>query len=163
MKLLCHVWLFATPWTAARQASLFITNTWSLLKLMSITLVMPSKHLILCCLLLLPPSIFLNIRVFSKESALHIRCPKYWSFNFSISPLNESLGLFSFRISLQSKRFSRVSPTPQSKRINYSALSFLYSPTLTRIHDYWKSHSFDEMDLLVKQYLFFLICCLGWS
>ena len=130
---------------------------------MSITLVMPSKHLILCCLLLLPPTIFLNIRVFSKESALHIRCPKYWSLNFSISPLNESLGLFSFRISLQSKRFSRVSPTPQSKRINYSALSFLYSPTLTRIHDYWKSHSFDEMDLLVKQYLFFLICCLGWS
>ena len=79
--------LFATPWTVAHQASLSITNSWSLLKLMSIELVMPSNHLILCRPLLLPPSIFPSIRVFSNESVLHIRCPKYWSFSFSISPL----------------------------------------------------------------------------
>ena len=86
------VWLFATPWTVARQASLSITNSQSLLKLMSIKLVMPSNHLILCCPLLLP-SIFPSIRVFSNESALHIRWPKYWSFSFSISPSNEYSGL----------------------------------------------------------------------
>ena len=88
----------ATPWTAACQASLSITNSWSLLKLMSITSVMPSNHLILCCQLVLPPSIFPSIRVFSKESVLHIRWPKYWSFSFSISPSDEYSGLISFRI-----------------------------------------------------------------
>ena len=93
-----HVRLFATPWTAARQASLSITNSWSMLKLMSIKLVMPSNHLNLCRPLLLLPSIFPNIRVFPKESALHIRWPKYWSFSFSISPSNEYSGLISFRI-----------------------------------------------------------------
>ena len=92
------VWLFATPWTAARQASLSITNSRSLLKLMSIESVMPSNHLILCCPLLLPPSIFPSIRVFSNESVLHIRWPKYWSFIFSISSSNEYSGLISFRI-----------------------------------------------------------------
>ena len=92
---LSHVWLFVTPWTAARQAS--ITNSQSLLKLMSIELVMPSNHLILCHLLLLP-SIFPRIRVFSNESVLCIRWPKYWSFNFSISPSNEYSGLISFRM-----------------------------------------------------------------
>ena len=92
------VQLFATPWTAARQASLSITNSWSLPKLMSIESVMPSNHLILCCLLLLLPSIFPSIRVFSDESALHIRWPKYWSFSFSISPSNEYSGLISFRM-----------------------------------------------------------------
>ena len=85
-------------WTAARQASLSITNSQSLLKLMSIKLVKPSNHLILCCPLLLPPSIFPNIRVFSSESVLRIRWPKYWSFSFSISPSNEHSGLISFRI-----------------------------------------------------------------
>ena len=85
-----------TPWTAARQASLSITNSWSLLKLLSIELVMPSNLLILCHPLLLPPSIFPSIRVFSNESVLHIRWPKYWSFNFSISPSNEYSGLISF-------------------------------------------------------------------
>ena len=98
VQLLSHVQLFATPWTAARQASLSITNSWSLLKLMSIELVMPSNHLILCHSLLLPPSIFPSIRVFSSESALHIRWPKYWSFSFSINPSNEYSGLISFRI-----------------------------------------------------------------
>ena len=90
---LSHVRLFAAPWTAARQASLSITNSWSLLKLMSIESVMPSSHLILCRPLLLPPSIFPSIRVFSKESALHIRWPKYWTFSFSISPSSEHPGL----------------------------------------------------------------------
>ena len=92
------VWLFATPWTAARQASLSITNSRSLLKLMSIELVMPSNHLILCCPLLLLPSIFPSIRVFSNELALGIRWPKYWSFSFNISPSNEHPGLISFRM-----------------------------------------------------------------
>ena len=88
----------ATPWTAARQASLSITNFQSLLKLISIELVMPSNHLMLCCPLLLPPSIFYGIRVFSIESVLHIRWPRYWSFSFNISPSNEHPGLISFRM-----------------------------------------------------------------
>ena len=90
--------LFATPWTTACQASLSITNSRSLHKLMSIESVMPSSHLILCCPLPLLPSIFPSIKVFSNESALHIRWPKYWSFSFSISPLSEYSGLISFRI-----------------------------------------------------------------
>ena len=90
--------LFATPWTAARQASLSIANSQSLPKLMSIESVMPSSHLILCCPLLLLPSIFPSIRVFSNESACHIRWPKYWSFSFSISPSDEHPGLISFRM-----------------------------------------------------------------
>jgi len=95
---LSHVQLFATPWTAAHQASLSITNPQTLLKLMSIKSVMPSNHLILCRPLLLMPSIFPSIRVFSNESVLHIRWPKYWSFSFSISPSNEYSGLISFRM-----------------------------------------------------------------
>ena len=95
---LSHVRLFVTPWTAARQASLFITNSRSLLKLMFAELVMTSNHLILCHTLLLPPSIFPNIRVFSSESVLHIRWPKYWSFSFNISPSSEHPGLISFGI-----------------------------------------------------------------
>ena len=95
---LSHVWLFVTPWTTTRQSSLSITSSWSLLKLMSIKLVMPSNHLILCRPLLLLPSIFPSIRVFSCESVLHIRWPKYWSLSFNISPSNEYSGLTSFRI-----------------------------------------------------------------
>ena len=95
---LSHVWHFTTPWTAAHQASLSITSSQSLLKLMSIKSVMPSNHLILCHPLLLPPSIFSSIRVFSNESVLHIRWPKYWSFSFSISHSNEYSGLISFRM-----------------------------------------------------------------
>ena len=95
---LSRVRLFATPWTAARQASLSITNSQSSLKLMSVESVMPSSHLILCHPLLLPPSIFPSIRVFSSESVLHIRWPKYWSFSFSISPSDEYSGLISFRM-----------------------------------------------------------------
>ena len=96
VQLLSHIWLFATPWTTAHQAFLSFIISWSLLKLMSIELVMPSNHLVLCCPLLLLPSIFPSIRVFSNELALCIRWPKYWSFN--ISPSNEYSGLISFRI-----------------------------------------------------------------
>ena len=141
----------ATPWTTACQASLSITNSWNLLKLMSIGLVMPSKHLILCHPLILSPSIFASIRVFSDESALRMRWPKYWSFSFNISPSNDTqnwspLGWTGW-ISLQSRDSQESSPTPQFKSINSSALSFLYSPTLTSIYDYLKNHSLDSMDL----------------
>ena len=96
--MLSHIQLFVTPWTAARQAFLSITNSLSSLKLMSIASVMPSNHLILCCPLLLLPSIFPSIRVFSNGSVLYIRWPKYWSFSFSISPSNDYSGLISFRM-----------------------------------------------------------------
>ena len=206
-----------TPWTAAHHASLSITNSWSLFKLMSIESVMPSNHLILCFPLLLLPSIFPSIRVFSSVLDLRIRWPKYWSFSFSISPSNEHPGLISFRMdwldllavqrtlksllqyhSSKVKLLSHVQLflTPQivayqaplsmgfSRREYWSGLpfpspgdlpnlgveprspalqadallseplvlSFLYSPTLASIHDYWKNHSFDKMDL----FFFFL-------
>ena len=98
VQLLSRVQLFATPWTAACQASLSITNSWSLFKLMSVESMMPSNHLILCHPLLLPPLIFPSIRVFSNESVLRIRWPKYWSLSFSISPSSEYSGLISFRM-----------------------------------------------------------------
>ena len=143
---LCRVQHFATPRTAAHQTSLSITNSRRLLKLMSIELVMPSNHLILCQPLLLP-SIFPSIRAFSNESLLHIRWPKYWSFSFSISPSNEYSGLISFGIDwfdlCSPKDSQESSPIPQFKSINSLALSFLYSPTLTTIHDSWKNYSFD--------------------
>ena len=126
--------LFATAWTAACHASLFVTNSQSFLKLMSILSVIPSIHLILCRPLLLPPSIFPSIRVFSNESVLPIRWPKYWSFSFSISPSSEYSGLTGW-ISLQSKGLSRVfSNTIVQKHQFSSVLSFLYSPTFTPIH-----------------------------
>ena len=103
-----RVWHFATPCTSAHQASLPITSCWSLLELLSIELVMPSNHLILCCPFLLLPSIFPSIGVFSKQSALCIRWPKYWSLSFSIGPSNEYSGLISFKIDKQSKGLSRV-------------------------------------------------------
>ena len=119
-----------TPWTAARQASLSITNSQSLLKLMSIKLVMPSKHLILCRPLLLLPSIFPTIRVFSNQSVFHIRWPKYWSFSFSISPSNEYSGLISLRMDwldlLAVLRDSQdSSPEPQFKSINSLVLNLV--------------------------------------
>ena len=98
VQLLSCVQLFVIPWTAAHQASLSITNSWSLFQLISITSVMPSNHLILCCPLLLPLSVFSSIRVFSSDLILHTRWPKYWSFRFSISPSNEYSGLISFRM-----------------------------------------------------------------
>ena len=144
---LSRVQLFATPCTAAHQASLSITNSWSLLKLMSIELVMSSNHLILCHLLLLLPSIFPRIRDFSNELVFCIRWPKYLSFSFSISPSSEYSGLISFSMHwfdlLAIQGTLKSSPTPQFKSINSSALSFLYCLTLTSIHDCWKNHSFD--------------------
>ena len=119
------------PHSLQHARPLSITNSWSLLKLMSIKWVRPSNHLILCRPLLLPPSIFSSIRVFSSESVLHIRWLKYWSFSFSISPSNEYSGLISFRIDSQES-----SPMPQFKSINSLVLSFLYSPTLISIYDY---------------------------
>ena len=134
------------PWTAACQASLSITNSWSLLNLMSIELVVPSNHLMLCRPLLLPPSIFPSIRVFSNESVLRIRWPKYWSFSFRISPSNEYSGVISSRIDwfdlLAVQGTLKSSPIPQFKSISSLVHSFLYSPTLTFIHDYKKNYSF---------------------
>ena len=139
--------LFATPWTVARQASLAITNSQSLLKPMSIESVMPSKHLILCRPLLLLPSIFPSIRVFSNESALFMRWPKYWSFSFNISPSNEHPGLISCRMDwldlFETKGLSRVFSNTTVQNINPLVFSFLYSPTLTSIRDHWKNYSLD--------------------
>ena len=141
------IWLFATPWAAARQASLSITNFWSSLKLTSIESVMLSSHLILCCLLLLLPPILLSIRVISKKSILCKRWPKYWSFSFSIIPSKEHPGLISFRMDWLDLLV--VQGTLKSLLQHYSskasslALSFLHSPTLTSIHDYLKNHSLD--------------------
>ena len=138
----------AIPWTSAHQASLSINNSQSLLKLMCIESVMPSNHLILCHPLLLLPSIFPSIRVFSNESVLHIRWPKYWeiqlqheSFQWIFRTDFLEDGLVGSPCCPRDSQES--SPTPQFKSINSSALSFLYSPTLTSIHDYWKNHSFD--------------------
>ena len=136
---LSRVRLFETSWTAACQASLSFTKSQSLLKLMSIESVMSSNNLILCHPLLLLSSIFPSIRVFSNESVLWIRWSKYWSFSFSISPSNEYSGLISFRmdwldlLAVQGTR--EFSPIPQFKSINTSALSFLYGPVLTSIHN----------------------------
>ena len=148
VQLLSHVQLFATPWTAACQASLSITYSWSLIKLISIESVIPSNHLILCCPLLLLPLIFPSINIFSNESALRIRWPKYWSFSFNISPSNEYSGLISFRMHWFDLlavlgTLKRLLQHHSSKSINSLVLSFLYSPTLTSIHDYWKNYSFD--------------------
>ena len=136
------VQLFATPWTAARQASLSITNSRSLLKLMSIVSVIPSNHLILCRPLLLLSSIFPSIRVFSNESARCIRWPNYWSCSFTISPFNEYSGLTSFRtdwldlLAVQGTLKSLLQHH-SSKALSFSlALNLVYSPTLTSIHDY---------------------------
>ena len=137
------VQFFVTSWTAALKASLSFTISQNLLKLMSIELVMPSNHLILCFPLLFLPLIFPSIRVFSNELVLHIRWPKYWSFSFSISPLNEYSGSISFRMDWRldwspcSPRDSQESsPAPQFESINSSVLSLLYGSTLTSMHDY---------------------------
>ena len=143
-----HVWHFMTPWTTACQASLSITNSWSLFKLIFIEPVMLPNHLILCHPLLLLPSIFPSIRVFSNESALHIRWPKYWSYSLNISPYNEHSGLISLGwtgwISVQSKGFSRVfSNTTVQKHQLFSAQLSLWSNPYILTHDYSKNHSFE--------------------
>ena len=142
------LWFFATLWTAAHQATLSITSSRSLLKLMFIESVMPSNHLILCHPLLLPPSIFPSIRVFSNESVLHIRWTKYWSFIFSISPSNEYSGLISFRmdwldlLAVQGTLKSLLQHHSSKASILWGS-AFFYSPNFKSIHDYWKNHSFD--------------------
>ena len=147
--MLSCVQLFVTPWTAARQALLSFTISRSLFKSTSIESVMPSNHLILCHPLLLLPSTLPSIRVFSNESVLRIRWPKYWSFSFNISPSNECPGLISFRmdwldlLSVQGTLKSLL----QHHNLKTSSLSLLYGPNLTSIHDYWKNHSFGCMDL----------------
>ena len=146
LQSLSHVWLFATPWIAACQASLSITNSWSLHKLMSIESVMPSNHLILCHSLLLP-SIFPSIRVFSNESALCIRRPKYWSFGFSISPSNEDPGLIFFRmdwldlLAVQGTLKSLLQH--HSSKASILLCSAFFISNSHTIHDYWKNHSLD--------------------
>ena len=144
VQLLSHVQLFETPWTAARQASLSITNSQSLPKLMSIESVMASNHLILCHPLL-PPSIFPSIGVFSNELALHIRWPVYWSFSFSISPSNKYPGLISFRMDWLD--LLAVQGTLKSLFQHHSSkVSILWHSAFFIVklsHDYWKNHSLD--------------------
>ena len=140
--------LFVTPWTAAHQASLSIANSWSLLKLISIESVIPSNYLILCPPLLLLPSIFSSIRVFSNESALRIRWPKYWDLSFNINPSNEYSGLISF--SMEWLDLLAVQGTLKSLLQHHSSKAsilwhsaFFRVQLSTSIHDYWKNHSFD--------------------
>ena len=170
--------LFATPWTTARQASPFITNSPSMLRLISIKSVMPSNHQILCHPLLLLLSVFPSIRDFSNESVLCIRWPKCWSFSFSISPCSEYSGLISFffffliflkfalrltgLIALWSKGLSRVFSNTTDQRHQFFGTQ-LYGPTLISIYDYWKNHSFDYTDLCRQSGVCFLVCCLGCS
>ena len=142
----------AIPWTAACQVSLSITNSWSLLKLTSIESVMPSNHLILCHPLLLPPSIFPSIRVFSMSQLFASGDHSYWSFNFSISPSSEYSGLISFRMDwfdllVVQGALKSFFPASQFESISSLVLSLLYGPTLISTHVYWKNHSFDYMEL----------------
>ena len=142
------VWFFATPWTAARQASLSVTISWSLPKFMLIALVIPSSHLILWHPLLLLPSVFPSIGNFSNKSSVHIKWPKYWSFSFSISPSSEYSGLISLRltglISLVSKGLSRVfSSTTVWRHQFFGVLPSLQSSS----HNNWEDHSLDSMHL----------------
>ena len=143
-----------TLWTIAPRLPCPSPFSCSSLKLVSIELVMPSNHLILCCPLLLPPSVLPSIRVFSNESVLHIRWPKNWSFSFSTNPSNEYSGLISFWMDwldlLAAPGTQESFPTPQFKSINSSVLSLLYGPALTFTHDYWKNHSFDYTDCCLK-------------
>ena len=169
---LSRVHLFATSWTAARQASLSITNSRDLLKLMSIELVMPSNYLILCHPRLLPPSIFPNIRVFSNESALLIRWPKYWHFSFNISPSSEHPGLISFRIDwLYLLARERVQGTLKGLLQHHSSkpsiLLCLAFFIVQLSHPYMtmgKTIALTRQTFVGKVMLAKLfICCLGWS
>ena len=179
ISLSCLIWVrfssvaqscptLCNPWTAARQASLSITNSWSLLKLMSIESVMPSNHLILCHPLLLPPSIFPSIRVFLNESALCIRWPKYWSFSFNISPSNEHSGLISFRMDLVG--LLAVQGTLKSLQHHSSKALILWCSAFFIVqlsHPYMttgKTIALTRWMFVGKpmSLLFFLVCCLGW-
>ena len=144
---LSRVQLFVILWVTARQASLSFTNSRSLPKLMSVELVMPSSHLILCRPLSLLPLIPPSIRVFSNESTLRMRWPKYWSFSFSNSPSNEYSGLISFRMDwldvLAVQGTLKRLLQHHSSKASILRCSAFFNPTLTSIHDYWKNHSFD--------------------
>ena len=145
VQLLSCVWLSATPWIAAHQASLSITISLSSLKLMSIKLVMPTSHLILCRPLFLLPPILPSIRVFSSESILHMRWPKYWSFSFSILPSKEHQDCSSLEwtgwIFLQCKGLSRVFSNTTVQKHQFFGAQLSSQSTLTSIHDHWKNHS----------------------
>ena len=165
---LSHVQLFVTPWTAACQASLSITNSWSSLKLMSIESVVPSSHLILCRPLLLLPSNFSSIRVFSNESALHIRWPKYWSFRFNISPSNEHPGLISFRmdwldlLAVQGTLKKLLQHHTSKASILLCSAFFIVQlshPDMTT----GKTISLTRWTFVGKVMSLLLICCLYWS
>ena len=166
-QLLRRVSLSLTSWTAAHQASLSITNTWSLFKLMSIESVMPSSHLILCRPLLLPPSIFPSIRVFSNESVLHIRWPEYWSFNFSISPSSEYSWMVSFRMDWLA--LLAVQGTLKSLLQYHSSKHQFFSAQLSlqpNSHPYvttGKTIALARWTFVGKAMSWLLICCLGWS
>ena len=150
VQLLSCVQLFATPWIAARQASLSITNSRSLLKPMSIESVMPSNHLILCHPLLFLTPIPPSIRVFSNESTVRMRWSKYWSFSFSISPSNEYPGLISFRmdwLDLLAVQGTLKSLQHHSSKASILWHSAFFTVQLTSIHDHWKNHSLDQTDL----------------
>ena len=159
---LSRVRLFVTPWNAAHQASLSLTIFQSSLKLMSIESVMPSSHLILCCPLFLLPPIPPSIRVFSSESTLRMRWPKYWSFSFSINPSKEHSGLVNLLYNglvgypCGPRDSQESSPTPQFKSIKSSVLSFLHSPTLTCKHGHWKNHSLDFVGKVMSLLFFYL-------
>ena len=162
-----RVQLFAIPWTAACHASLSITNSQSLLKFMSVVLVMPSNHLILCHPLLLPPSVFPSIKVFSNESVLCIRWPKYWSFNFSISPSNEYSGLISFRMDwLDLAVQGTLKSLLQHHSSTASILQHSAFFTVQLSHPYMttgKTIALTRRTFVGKVMSVFLICCLGWS
>ena len=150
VQLPTHVQFLATPWTTNCQASLSLTFSQSLPKFTSIAAVILSNHLILCCPFLFLPSIFPSIRVFSNELAIHIRWPKYWA---SASVLPKSIqGWFPLRLvwSCCPRDSQESSPAPQFEGINSLVLCLLYGPALTTIHDYWKDHSLDYMDLVCK-------------
>ena len=160
----------AIPWTAAHQASLSITNSRSLLKLRSIKSMMPFNHLIVCHPLPLPPSIFPSIRVYSNEAAPPIRWPKYWSFSFTISPSNEHPGLISFRMDwldfLAVQRTLKSLLQHHTSKASILQHSALFSPALTSIHDHWRNHSFDQMDLCWPSTVILLglhVVGRGWS
>jgi len=168
VQLLSHVWLFETPWTAAHQASLSITNSRSLPKLMSIESVMPSNHLILCRLLPLPPSVFPSIRIFSNESVLLTRWPKYWSFSLSISPSNEYSELIFFRMDWLDSL--AVQGTPKSLLEHHSSKASILWCSAFFIaqlsHPYMtagKTIALTRWTFVGKVMSRFWICYLGWS
>ena len=168
VQLLSRVWPFVTPWTAACQASLSITNSRSLLKLMAIESVMPSNHLILCWPLLLPPSIFPSIRVFSNESILHIRWSKYWSFSFSISPSSEYSGLISFRmdwldlLAVQGTLKSLLQRHSSKASILGCSAFFIVQLSLPYMTT-GKTIAWTRWTFFGKVMSLFLVCCLDWS